>query len=84
MIDMIDILHLGIYAKIPVIFEGETGQGKQTAIQFVAESLGLEIINVILSQSTNTEDLLGRVKISKNDKNEIKVESIKTKLRQNL
>ena len=56
MIDMIDILHLGIYAKIPVIFEGETGQGKQTAIQFVAESLGLEILNVILSQSTNTED----------------------------
>ena len=84
MIEMIDILHLGIYAKIPVIFEGETGQGKQTAIQFVAESLGLEIINVILSQSTNTEDLLGRVKISKNDKNEIKVETIKTKLRQNL
>ena len=82
--DMIDILHLGIYAKIPIIFEGETGQGKQTAIQYVAESLGLEIINIILSQSTNTEDLLGRVRISKNENNEIKVETIKTKLRQNL
>ena len=53
----LDILHLGIYANIPVIFEGETEQGKQTAIQFVAESLRLEIINIILSQSTNTEDL---------------------------
>ena len=84
MIDMIDILHLGIYAKIPVIFEGETGQGKQTAIKYVADSLGLEIVNIILSQSTNTEDLLGRVKISKNEDNEIKVETIKTKLRQNL
>ena len=84
MIDMIDILHLGIFGKIPVIFEGENGFGKKTSIQYVAESLGLEIINIVLSQSTNTEQLLGKIQITKNDKNEIKIETIKTKLRKSL
>ena len=84
LIDMIDILHLGIFAEIPIIFEGENGSGKNTAIQYVAESLGLEVINIILSQSTNTEQLLGKVQITKNEKNEIKVEVIKTKLRKSL
>ena len=83
-IEMIDILHLGIFAEIPIIFEGENGMGKNTAIQYVAESLGLEVINIILSQSTNTEQLLGKVQITKNEKNEIKVEVIKAKLRKNL
>ena len=36
--------------------------------------LKAEIVNIILSQSTNTEDLLGRVKISKNEDNETKQE----------
>ena len=83
-IDMIDILHLCIYVGIPVILEGENGLGKKTAIQYVADSLGLEVINIILSKSTNTEQLLGKIQITKNENNGIKVETIKTKLRKNL
>ena len=79
--EIIDILHFGIYAKIPIILEGSTGQGKQTAIKYIADSLGYDIINIMISKNTKADDLLGRMSISR-DKitNKLKVEYIETKL----
>ncbi len=79
--EIIDILHFGIYAKIPIILEGSTGQGKQTAIKYIADSLGYDIINIMISKNTKADDLLGRMSISRDkETNKIKVEYIERKL----
>jgi MoxR-like ATPase len=79
--EIIDILHFGIYANIPIILEGTFGQGKQTAIQYIAECLGYDIINIMISKNTKADDLLGRISITRDtDTNKIKVEYIETKL----
>ena len=77
-IDMLDVLHFGFYCHVPVILEGKPGQGKQTAINFIADYLGYEIINIMLSSTTKVDDLLGREKISK-ENNRIKIKFTKTK-----
>lgn len=62
--EMLDILHLGILTNTPVIFEGMPGQGKQTAINYIAELLGFQITNIIISRSTKVEDFLGKTIIN--------------------
>jgi len=78
--EMVDIIHLGIAIKIPVIFEGPPGQGKQTAIKYIADYLGFNIINIIISRSTKVDDLLGKLTISRDENNNIHVNIIETKL----
>ena len=80
--EMLDILHLGIKINIPIIFEGMPGQGKMTAINHMAKVLGIQIYNIIISQSTKVEDLLGKTTIiqNNNNNNNIQVGFTKTKL----
>jgi len=78
--EMVDIIHLGIVIKIPVILEGPPGQGKQTAIKYIADYLGFNIINIIISRSTKVDDLLGKLTISRDENNNIHVNIIETKL----
>ena len=78
-IDMLDVLHFGFCCHTPVIFEGKPGQGKQTAIKFIANYLGYDIINIMLSSTTKVDDLLGREKILKGSNDKIEIKFIKTK-----
>ena len=56
--EMVDYIHLGIATNTPVILEGGTGLGKQTAINYVAYKLNYKIINfiknIILSENKYT------------------------------
>lgn len=78
--EIIDIIHLGLLIHNPVILEGSPGQGKQTAIKYIAEALNYQVVNIIISQSTKVDDLLGNVTISRDKDNNIQVEMIETKL----
>ena len=77
--EMIDYIHSGIATKTPVILEGGTGLGKQTAINYVANKLNYKIINFIITQSSKIEDLLGRNQIIRKD-DRITVEFRETKI----
>ena len=67
--------------KIPIILEGNIGEVKQTAIKYLADSLGYIIINIVISKNTKTDDLFGRLIIIKDkNTNKIKVDYIKTQL----
>lgn len=79
-VEMVETLHLGLASNTPVILEGVPGQGKQTAIKFLADTLGYNIINIMISQSTKADDLLGKLNISYDENHNIRVEIIKTKL----
>ena len=78
--EMLDVLHLGFSINNPVIFEGNPGQGKQTAIKYIAEMLGYEVINIVISKTTKVDDLLGKITIKRDNNNEINVNLIETKL----
>jgi MoxR-like ATPase len=60
-LEMVDIIHMGIALHYPVIIQGVSGQGKHTAIEFVAQSLGFRIITICLSKTTSIEDLFYKV-----------------------
>ena len=77
--EMVDYIHLGIATNTPVILEGGTGLGKQTAINYVANKLNYRIINYIITASTKIEDLLGRNQIIRED-GQIKIEFCETKI----
>ena len=64
-IEMINIIHLGLSLNAPVVLEGNIGQGKQTAIKYVSELLGLKLLNIQLASSTKEEDLLGKIVVDK-------------------
>ena len=78
--EMCDVLLFGLSLKIPIILEGEAGQGKQTAIHYIAEKLGLDIINIVISKSTKVDDLLMKIIIEKSDSGEIIVRNQETEL----
>ncbi|KAK8895427.1 hypothetical protein M9Y10_023891 [Tritrichomonas musculus] len=79
-VEMVETIHLGLASNTPVILEGLPGQGKQTAIKLVADTLGYNVINIMISQSTKADDLLGKLNISYDEDHNIRVEIIKTKL----
>ena len=56
------------------------GQGKQLCINYIAESLGYEVVNIIISQWTKVEDLLGKNIITKDKYKNIKVLLNETRL----
>ena len=60
---MIEIIHFGLVNNVPLILEG-----KQLCINYISELLGYEVVNIMISQSTKVEDLLGKNIITK-DKN---------------
>jgi len=78
--EMVEIIHFGLANNVPVILEGMPGQGKQLCINYIAELLGYEVINIMISQSTKVEDLLGKNIITKDKNKNIKVILNETKL----
>ena len=78
--EVCDIILLGLRLRIPVILEGEAGQGKQTAINYMANILGLEIINIEISNSTKAEDLFLKINIEKSKTGEISFKNQETEL----
>ena len=71
--EMVEIIYFGLANNVPLILEGMPGQGKQLCINYIAELLGYEIINIMISQSTKVEDLLGKNIITKEKNKNIKV-----------
>ena len=78
--EMIEIIHFGLANNVPVILEGMPGQGKQLCINYISELLGYEIVNIMISQSTKVEDLLGKNVITRDKNKNIKVILNETKL----
>ena len=78
--ELCDTILFGLSLRLPVILEGEAGQGKQTAIHYMAKKLGLDIINIVISKSTKVDDLLLKIIIEKSETGEILVKSQKTEL----
>ena len=79
-VEMLEILHLGLATQTPVILEGNSGQGKKKAIEYIAKNLGLNILNIAISNLTKVEDLLTKVSIETNESGEIEVITQNTKL----
>ena len=78
--EMIEIIHFGLVNNVPVILEGMPGQGKQLCINYISELLGYEVVNIMISQSTKVEDLLGKYIITKDKNKNIKIILNETKL----
>ena len=78
--EMCDIILFGLSLKLPIILEGEAGQGKQTAIHYMSQKLGLDIINIVISKSTKVDDLLMKIIIEKSNIGEILVRNQETEL----
>jgi len=79
-IEIIDTILFGLSTYTPVILEGNYGQGKKTAINYIANKLGLEVINIVISNSTKVEDLLCKTIIDKDKDKNIVITTSKTKL----
>ena len=75
--DLLDLLHMGLAIHNPIILEGPPGQGKHTAINFIAEMLNINVIHIMISQSTKYEDLFGKNVISR-EKDGIHVNMVET------
>ena len=79
--ELCDGLYFSLVTRTPVILEGESGIGKQTAIYYIAKLLGLEVINIVISNSTKVDDLLLKIIIEKNkETGDIEVKNNKTEL----
>ena len=78
--EMVEIIHFGLANNVPVILEGMPGQGKQLCINYISEFLGYEVVNIMISQSTKVEDLLGKNIITRDKNRNIKVILNETKL----
>ena len=78
--EIIDIIHFSLKLKIPLILEGEEGQGKKTALKYIFRLFNIKnIINIYLSEYTKKEDLLGKITAT-TENNNIKVDFIQTDL----
>ena len=78
----IDIIHTSMNLNIPLILEGEQGQGKKTSLKYVFDLLNIKnsnIINIYLTENTKNEDLLGKITAT-TENNIIKVDFIQTDL----
>ena len=64
-VEMLNIIHLGLSLNAPIVLEGLIGQGKQTAIKYLSEILGLKLLNIQLASSNKEEDLLGKIIVDK-------------------
>ncbi|OIW33500.1 midasin [Coniochaeta ligniaria NRRL 30616] len=59
---LLEQIAIGVKLKEPVLLVGETGIGKTTVVQQLAESLGHKLVAVNLSQQSEASDLLGGFK----------------------
>ena len=58
--ELLEVLHLGMSTKIPILLEGIEEQGKNAALEYLNSILGFEIVKFNISKSTKVEDLLFR------------------------
>lgn len=58
--DLVDVIFSFSIINYPLIIEGPNGCGKYSAFFYVAQCLGMKVIQISLSQSTTIEDLFGR------------------------
>ena len=75
--ELVDIIHFSLKSKVGLIIEGMKGQGKKTAINYIANLLGYNILNIYLNESTKIEDILGSL-VFENENNELKMLNVKT------
>ena len=73
--EVCDIILFGLSIGFPIILEGENGQGKQIAILYMTEKLGLDITKKVISKSTKVEELLLTTNIDKSNIGEILVKN---------
>lgn len=78
--EICDTILFALSLKIPIILEGEAGQGKQTAIHYMSQKHELDIINIVISKSTKVDDLLIKIIIEKSNNGEILVKNQETEL----
>ena len=71
--EICDLIHFACSLNVPLILEGDNGQGKKTAINLMAQFLGLNIIHKVLSKSSKSDELLMNMIITK-ENNETKIE----------
>ena len=77
---MLDILHFGICTGTPLIFEGYSGQGKQTAINYICNLLNYDIENIIITKNLTYKDLYKKIIIENNSHGEVEIVDIHTRL----
>ena len=65
--DLLDVIHFGILTKIPIILEGNYGQGKYTAIEYYSKLVGFEILRISITKSTKVDDLLYKTILKNKD-----------------
>ena len=76
--ELLDIIHFSIFCKTGLIIEGMDGQGKKTAIKYIASLLGYNLLNIYLNESTKIEDIFGNIVFDNDDNNELKMVNVKT------
>ena len=67
--NLLDIIHFAIYTQTPILLEGAFGQGKLTAIKYISDLLGLELLRVPITKSTKVDDLLCKTVLKKGKDN---------------
>ena len=65
---LIDLIHFSICTSTSLILEGNPGQGKQTAINYVCKILNFEVENIIITQSLSVKDLFKKTIIETKEK----------------
>ena len=59
--ELIDCIHTCIATHFPLIIEGSSGKGKKTAIEYIKEILGYEIVYIPISSSTTVDNLFCKI-----------------------
>ena len=65
---LIDLIHFGICTSTSLILEGNPGQGKRTAINYVCKILNFDVENIIITKSFSVKDLFKKTIIETKEK----------------
>ena len=76
--ELVDIIHFSIFNNIGLIIEGENGQGKKTAINYISNILGYKVLNIYLNEITKIEELIGSMAIEKDKTGDLRIKNIET------
>ena len=75
--NLLDIIHLCLAIHYPLIIEGETGSGKNCALEYISNKLNYNLIKFQLTESTTMDELFGKENIKPNDKEMFVIEETK-------